>query len=79
MSGPGIPIGPGKPGNGIRPGIGGPKEKKIKSINFNKVENKYMMTNLMVLPKQLVYQNRLRNVSYVLLNVFFVHMMIQVR
>jgi len=34
MSGPGIPIGPGKPGNGIRPGIGGPKEKKDKVNKF---------------------------------------------
>jgi hypothetical protein len=29
ISGPGIPIGPEKPGNGIRPGTGGPN-KNIK-------------------------------------------------
>jgi hypothetical protein len=27
ISGPGIPIGPGRPGNGRKPGIGGPSRK----------------------------------------------------
>jgi hypothetical protein len=47
ISGPGIPIGPGRPGNGTRPGAGGPRRK----IEVRDKTKSHMKQRLDHLPK----------------------------